>query len=163
MAATSLSKTMLKLLARLQADYTDIDFKKGDSFYWSPKNRTVTYALVSTLPDVSLWSLLHEVSHGILGHTQYKSDFELMQLEVAAWQHAQKLAKKYDIRINPDHIQDCLDTYRDWLHRRSTCPTCGTVSAQTDPKSYRCLNCKTIWHVSNSRFCRPYRRLATVK
>lgn len=154
---------MLQLLARLKADYPDITFKEGESFYWSPKDRSVTYALISTQPKLAGWSLLHEVSHGILGHTDYKSDFELVQLEVAAWQHARKLASKYKVRIDPEHIQDCLDTYRDWLHRRSTCPECGTVSIQADSRSYRCLNCSSVWHVSNSRFCRPYRRLSTAK
>lgn len=149
---------MHSLLKRLEAGYPDITFVEGESFYWSPKERSITYALVSTQPEIASWSLLHEVSHGILGHASYESDFELVQLEVAAWQHAQKLARKYDIQIDPEHIQDCLDTYRDWLHRRSTCPACHTVSLQTDSSTYRCMNCATTWHVSNSRFCRPYRR-----
>lgn len=152
---------MLALLEKLKADFPDIRFAEGETFYWSPKDSTVTYAEVSTLPEVAAWSLLHEVSHGILGHAEYKTDFELVQLEVGAWKHAGKLAKRYGIKIDPEHVQDCLDTYRDWLHRRSTCPECGTVSLQSDPRTYRCFNCRATWHVSNSRFCRPYRRLAT--
>lgn len=150
---------MLRLLSKLRADYPDIAFNEGELFYWSPKDNSVTYANVSTQPEIAGWSLLHEVSHGILGHTGYSSDFELMQLEVEAWRHARKLAKRYGITIDPEHIQDCLDTYRDWLHRRSTCPECGTVSIQSDPRTYRCMNCSATWKVSNSRFCRPYRRL----
>lgn len=153
---------MLKLLNKLRVDYPNITFTEGKSFYWSPKDNSVTFALISTQPDIADWSLLHEVSHGILGHTNYSSDFELVQLEVGAWQHAQRLGRRYGIRIDPEHIQDCLDTYRDWLHRRSTCPTCSMVSIQTDPKTYRCLNCSATWHVSNSRFCRPYRRLQSI-
>ena len=151
---------MQELLEQLRKDYPDIQFIEGKAFYWSPKDRSVTYGGASTQPLVACWSLLHEVSHGILGHTTYHSDFELMGLEVEAWQKASKLAKKYDYKISPEHIQDCLDTYRDWLHRRSTCPTCGTVSIQKDPKTYECFNCRTSWHVSSSRFCRPYRRVA---
>ncbi|CAN5454768.1 hypothetical protein BH10PAT3_BH10PAT3_5050 [soil metagenome] len=149
---------MQELLSTLATDYPDIKFVKGDIFYWSPKNSSVTYAAGSTQPEISKWSLLHEVSHGILGHKNYYSDFELMQLEVAAWQQARLLARSYGIQIDPEHIQDCLDTYRDWLHLRATCPSCGTVSAQKDPNTYECFNCRTVWHVSNSRFCRPYRR-----
>ncbi len=152
---------MQRLLNSLRADYPDIRFIEGEAFFWSPKDASVSYAKISTQPEISTWSLLHEVSHGILGHTDYKTDFELVRLEAEAWQHARKLGAKYDIKIDPEHIEDCLDTYRDWLHRRSTCPSCGTVSAQEDSKTYRCFNCKTSWHVSNSRFCRPYRRLAT--
>lgn len=150
---------MKSLLSRLRADYPEISFVEGESFYWSPSERTVTYAVVSTMPEVSKWSLLHEVSHGILGHTDYSTDFELMQLEVAAWKQAVSLGKRYKIKIDPEHIEDCLDTYRDWLHRRSTCPTCGIVSLQTDSRTYNCLNCNSTWRVSNSRFCRPYRML----
>jgi len=149
---------MQELLIQLKADYPDIKFEEGDTFYWSPKKQTVVYAPSSTQPDIARWSLLHELSHGILGHLNYSSDFDLMQLEVAAWQYAKKLAKYYDVQIDPEHIQDCLDTYRDWLHGRATCPTCGTVSVQKDPKTYQCINCQDTWNVSTSRFCRPYRR-----
>ena len=149
---------MQELLDKLAVDYPDIAFIQGDTFFWSPKRRAVTYSPGSTQPLVAKWSLLHEVSHGILGHENYRSDFELMQLEVAAWQHAKDLAKQYGLKIDPEHIQDCLDTYRDWLHGRAACPTCGTVSAQKDPQTYECFNCRAVWHVSNSRFCRPYRR-----
>ncbi|MBA2279421.1 hypothetical protein H0V99_03225 [Candidatus Saccharibacteria bacterium] len=153
---------MKKLLEQLRADYPQIAFVYGDAFYWSPQDKSVTYCESSNDPAVATWSLLHEVSHGILDHTSYKSDFELMELEVAAWHHALNLGKKYHVRIDQEHIQDCLDTYRDWLHRRSTCPTCSMVSVQKDPKSYECFNCRCVWHVSNSRFCRPYRLKKTV-
>lgn len=152
---------MQELLAKLSLDYPAITFVPGDTFFWSPGKHSVTYAAGSTQPEVSQWSLLHEVSHGILGHNRYYSDFELVQLEVAAWQQARALARQYDIKIDPEHIQDCLDTYRDWLHLRATCPTCSTVSTQKDPNTYECFNCHTSWHVSNSRFCRPYRRKST--
>lgn len=151
---------MDELLDKLKADNPNLAFVRGDSFYWSPKGRTITYAAGSTQPEIAKWSLLHEVSHGLLGHEVYRSDFELMQLEVAAWQQARALAKHYGIKIDPEHVQDCLDTYRDWLHGRAACPTCGTVSMQQDPHTYACFNCGTSWHVSNSRFCRPYRRKA---
>lgn len=152
---------MKSLLNRLEADYPEISFVEGESFYWSPNESTVTYVIVSTQPEVSKWSLLHEVSHGILGHTDYSTDFELMQLEVAAWKKAVTLGKKYGIKIDLEHVEDCLDTYRDWLHRRSTCPTCGVVSLQTSERTYKCINCDSTWRVSNSRFCRPYRMLET--
>lgn len=162
MVATNSSKIMKSLISNLERDFPDLTFIQGDTFYWTPKGKTVTYAIHSTQPEVGTWSLLHEVSHGILGHTHYETDFELVKLETEAWQHAHKLGEEYRIKIDPEHIQDCLDTYRDWLHRRSSCPVCATVSTQEDAKTYRCFNCKTIWHVSNSRFCRPYRRKAAV-
>jgi hypothetical protein len=150
------------LLERLELDYPDIRFVQGEAYYWSPQDKSVTYGQSTMQPDIASWSLLHEVSHGILNHTGYQSDFELMELEVAAWQHARTLAKHYGMKIDPEHIEDCLDTYRDWLHRRSTCPTCRTVSLQSNPETYTCFNCQTSWRVSTSRFCRPYRKIARV-
>ncbi|MDQ3065467.1 MAG: hypothetical protein M3Q36_04340 [bacterium] len=151
---------MIQLLDKLRQDYPIVKFVHGDTFYWSPKDQKVIYDPMANQPGIATWSLLHEVSHGILEHSYYHSDFELVKLEVEAWSQAEKLAKHYEITIDPEHIQDCLDTYRDWLHRRSTCPTCSVVSIQKTPNMYKCLNCTTSWRVSSSRFCRPYRRRA---
>jgi hypothetical protein len=154
---------MHELVNSLRANYPDLHFSEGAAFYWSPKDKTVYFTAVSTLELIAEWSLLHELAHAVLGHKSYADDYELVQLEVAAWQKAQKLAKKYGYEIDQNHIQDCLDTYRDWQHRRSTCPTCQTISAQADPRTYECFNCRTRWTVGPSRFCRPYRRLAASK
>lgn len=159
MAAMNWQRTALEpLLDSLRADYPDLTFVEGDVFCWSPKNRQVHYK--NSSETVCLWSLLHEVGHAILGHSSYRSDFELLSLETAAWQQAETLALKYSLAIDPDHIQDCLDTYRDWLHRRSTCPACGNRCLQTNSQAYQCFNCACEWKVSASRFCRPYRQLS---
>lgn len=84
-------------------------------------------------------------------------------MESEAWSVAAKIGRKYGVSISDEHIQNCLDTYRDWLHRRSTCPTCGTHVIQSDSNTYRCYNCQTVWHVSNRRFVRPYRKLMDQK
>jgi hypothetical protein len=76
------------------------------------------------------------------------------------WEKAKQLAESLNYTIDPDHIQDCLDTYRDWLYQRSTCPTCTNCSLQTNSRTYACFNCGTNWNVSSSRMCRPYRKLA---
>ena len=147
-----------RLLNTVRKLFPDISFEEGSSFYWSPQKRTVVHNPYSLKEEICVWSLLHETAHAILGHETYRSDFELLALEVAAWDNAKKLGKELEIAINEEHIQDCLDTYRDWLHQRSTCPTCGSVGLQHDPREYRCHNCNTVWHVTSSRFCRPYRR-----
>ncbi len=146
---------MEKVLDKLGSDFPELIFSPAKEFYWSPQDKTVYYAVSTQLSDS--WTLLHEASHGLLNHQTYTSDFELLRLEIAAWEKAKQLAKKYRIAIDTDHIEDCLDTYRDWLHKRSLCPTCGVKSLQKDERTYGCLNCDTIWHVSNNRFCRPYR------
>lgn len=130
----------------------------GSSFRWSPQDQQIVYdqQLIST--PRGKWSLFHEAGHSLLDHTTYNLDIELLYMEVAAWDKAKFLAAKLDVVIDEDHIQDCLDTYRSWLHRRSKCPVCDTNGIQKDAKLYICLNCKARWAVSNSRFCRPYRQ-----
>lgn len=147
---------MEQLLDRLRADYPSLTFCLGASFYWSPAEQIVYYT--ESARRSAPWTLLHETSHGILKHTSFTNDMELVQLEVAAWQKAKELAATYDITIDTNHIEDCLDTYRDWVHKRSLCPDCGIQSLQVDTTLYGCLNCNTSWHVSQNRLCRPYRR-----
>ena len=151
------------LLNKLKHITHDIKFSKGSSFAWSPTNRTITYPSKTTGSEVEAWSLLHEIGHALSAHTTYESDVDLLLIEVEAWEKAKEIGLKLDISIDEDHVQNCLDTYRDWLHQRSTCPRCGIVAMQTDSKTYRCHNCHNTWLVSASRFCRPYRRSAKTK
>ncbi len=146
------------LLTKISIDFPNLRLAEGPTFYWSPKDRIVYYR--NQADERAQWSLLHEVSHSLLGHTTFNSDFELLLMEVAAWDHAAKvLAPQYAIAIDDDHIQDCLDTYRDWLYQRSTCPACTNNSFQNDEYTYTCFNCDTTWRVSASRHCRPYRKI----
>jgi len=137
--------------------YPRIKLQSGESFYWSPEKELIVYNENLIDKPVGKWALFHEVAHANLGHVNYSSDLGLLKLEVAAWEEAKIIASKFRSEINEDHIQDCLDTYRDWLHRRSSCPTCGIVCMQIATTNYKCHNCKTNWVVSASRFCRPYR------
>jgi NADH pyrophosphatase NudC (nudix superfamily) len=157
---------MEKLLSQLKSLYPQLRLSAGKSFVWSPETNEVFYpqsALATKDDQRPLWSLLHETGHALLGHTTYRADFELIRLEVAAWEKARELAAELKIRIDEDHIQDCLDTYRDWLYKRSICPQCGTKSIQQDDFiHYRCYNCHATWRVSPSRFARAYRKRKNV-
>lgn len=146
-----------KLLKDVQPLLNNVTLLAGETFLWSPKDKTVVYSPLKLAEQTGQWSLLHEIAHATLGHHTYDSDFELLQLEVAAWKEAKQLASSLQIEVDDNYIEDCLDTYRDWLHQRSTCPTCGSVGLQHGPREYRCHNCLSVWHVSSSRFCRPYR------
>lgn len=150
---------MQKLLKTLQKDFPQVTFAPGETFSWSSRKQTVNFPLIPPNAAHAAWSLLHEMGHALLGHTTYQSDFELVKLEAAAWDKAAELGKKYGHLIDVDHIQDCLDTYRDWLHQRSTCPKCLITSLQRDMHTYCCYNCNTQWRVSRSKLCRPYRLL----
>ncbi len=130
---------------------------EGETFYWSPAEEVVYYRPDNTTDEGS-WALLHETGHALLKHTKYYSDIELVLMEVEAWEEAKSMAKDMKITIDEDHIQDCLDSYREWLHKRSLCPQCELSGIQLDVKTYTCIFCQEKWNVSSDRFCRPYRR-----
>ncbi len=149
---------MDNLLVKLRSVYPSIGFEPGPRFSWSPAKNQVIYKFdYDTKDSMAIWSLFHELAHATLGHSTYKSDFELLSLEAAAWHKARELAQAYKYKVSADHIEDCLDTYRDWLYQRSTCPQCTSCSLQIDSKTYCCFNCGGTWRVSASRLCRPYR------
>jgi len=148
---------MQQLITKLQAAFPQLTFSAGQQFYWSPETQEIFYKEHGN-NDQARWSLLHETGHALLEHTSYRADFELLKLEVAAWEKARSLAADHGIEIDEDHIEDCLDTYRDWLYKRSICPTCSAKCLQQDDhRYYRCFNCHTVWRVTASRFCRAYR------
>ncbi len=162
MAVMSTSvKTSKNLISQLRADFPEFSLKKGSRDHWSPRSNTITYKGSSSSAETQ-YGILHELAHAKLGHTNYGSDFELLKMESLAWDLAAKIGKKYGVKIPEDYIQNCLDSYRDWLHARSACPTCGVNVLQKDPRNYKCFNCGTQWSVTAGRFVRPY-RLTNIK
>ncbi len=148
---------MLELINQLQLIYPTLKYSAAKKFYWSPEANEIFYNSKAKGKKAE-WSLLHETGHALLGHRNYQADFELIKLEIAAWEKAKQVASKVSLEIDEEHIQDCLDTYRDWLHKRSICPTCTNKSLQQgDFVHYRCFNCHTVWRVSADRFTRAYR------
>lgn len=145
------------LLSKLQRQLPAIKFIEATTFYWSPQTSSIYMNSGNLENKDGQWALLHEAAHAMLDHKSYQTDAGLLMLEVAAWQTAQQISRKLGITIDKTHIQDCLNTYRDWLYARSTCPTCTLNSLQIDETTYLCLNCSARWSVSHSRFCRPYR------
>jgi hypothetical protein len=138
------------LLARLRSDFPGLTFTQGDTFHWSPDEKTVYYPpnYAENAPQ-----LLHEAAHGVLGHRQYENDLGLIKLEREAWNKATALGASYGISFDPEEIEDALDSYREWLHARSTCPRCHQNGLQTTPDTYACLICDQQWHVNDARTC----------
>lgn len=137
-------------ISRIKADFTKYKFVLNDSFCWHPEDKEIDHRPLDSIQ--AIWSLIHELAHANLGHSHYSSDVELVSLEALAWHHAKVLAIKYDIKINNDYIEDNLDTYRDWLHKRSLCPNCDHSGLQNQ-KTYNCLNCRSIWSANEARIC----------
>lgn len=130
MAVTTLSSTTRKFIKNLVKDYPDFKIERGATEHWSPKSNTITFSPSQT-PEHIRFGILHELAHALLGHTNYQSDFELLKMESQAWHLASKIGLKYGVTISEDHIQNCLDTYRDWLHRRSQCQLAACTCYKT--------------------------------
>lgn len=142
------------LLRQLQQDFPATSFEIDEIFHWSCEAQTIYY---NELNDDPIWSLLHELGHMNHGHDRYSSDGALIRMEIEAWDSAQQFGANYGVTIDEDHIQDCMDSYRFWQHKRSTCPTCTLNGVEVSSGSYRCINCRTQWQVGDDRFCRVYR------
>jgi hypothetical protein len=141
---------MSSLIHKLKTTYTTIKFTEAREFSWSPSTRTVFY-----IPGKAHGThlLLHELSHALLDHREYRRDIELVAMETAAWEKAKELAKEYNVRIIEHVVQDHLDTYREWLHARSTCPRCSANGYQAEAFKYECAACSHKWRVNEARLC----------
>lgn len=148
------------LLSQIKRDFPNFSFATGDSFSWSPKNQTIIYPSLGSNADIA--QLFHELSHGILNHSTYSRDITLIDMERTAWEYAVRtLAPAYgfSLAMNDAVVQNALDSYRIWLHERSTCPECAAVGIETSKQQYRCLHCQTEWRVNEAKQCqlRRYR------
>jgi len=163
MAVTSTPK-INSVFKRIVSDFLSLTFEEGDNFHWSASRRIITHPEISELDD--LYQLLHEVGHANLNHDNYRSDAELIDMELAAWNYAaKKLAPRYGLTLSVDDdiVQDSLDSYREWLHARSTCPECGSVGIEEAADNYSCFACRSKWSVNEARSCqlRRYKKQNT--
>ncbi len=147
------------LIDRLQHDFPDFLFTPTNEFRWSFTQKTIFY---DPLGETAL--LLHELAHALLGHADYTRDIQLIEMERDAWQYAkQKLFAIYGLEATDDEAENALDTYRDWLHARSTCPQCESTGVQIKESLYKCLACMTKWQVNDARICALRRYIVTQK
>ena len=142
------------LLSELRKNFPTILFETGDDFRWSPSTQTVFYKQDST----EVATLLHETAHAILNHTSYQHDIDLIHLEREAWNKTAELGKQFDVHIDDESVETALDTYRDWLHARSLCPTCRQNGVQASESTYTCVICGQQWSVNDARSCGLKRR-----
>ncbi len=127
-------------LERLKVAYPELKFRDGTKFAFRPPK---TIVLGPLEPFYELL-ILHEVSHATLKHKSFKMDIERLKMEVDAWEKAKELANRYGVEVNEDLIQNELDTYRDWLHKKSRCPKCGLTRFQTSNRQYHCPRCENF-------------------
>lgn len=144
----------------LLKNFPDLNFVAGMFFMWSPVQDTIYYDPKRLNTNDGKLALLHEIGHAQLGHRFYKYDMELLQMEMEAWDVVRKLAPRFDLAVDEDHIKRCIATYDGWLSKRATCPDCENFSLQKDYSHYACFACGSRWKV-NERLDRRVKRTIT--
>ena len=128
------------LLARLRADYPNLEFLAGERFLFHPP-ATIYYEVNSD----DYLSLLHELGHALIDKTDYNQDVELLQIESAAWAKAKELCAKYHLAFDESYAESRLDSYRDLLHYNSLCPNCALNGYEDEHQTYHCPLCGASW------------------
>ena len=128
------------LLARLRADYPNLEFLAGERFLFHPP-ATIYYEVNSD----DYLSLLHELGHALIGQNDYNQDVELLQIESAAWAKAKELCAKYHLTFDESYAESRLDSYRDLLHYNSLCPNCSLNGYEDEHQTYHCPLCGASW------------------
>ena len=136
------------LIENLRADFPQFNFVAGEDFHWNFETQTIFF---TDSPDFEA-QILHELGHALNSHANFEMDVQLLQMEVEAWQTAREISKKYGIKISDDLVENHLDTYRDWLHKRSLCPNCLVNGFQQTDLNYKCPACRAVWQTNDSRF-----------
>lgn len=128
------------LLARVRTDYPDLRFREGAKFAFRPPR---TIVVGPEEPHAELL-LLHELGHAVSGHRDFTTDVARLRMEAEAWAAARRLAGEYDVEFDEEVAQGELDSYREWLHRRSRCRKCGLTRYQTPDGVYHCPLCENL-------------------
>lgn len=131
---------MQDLVEKLKVDFPDYKYKIGKKFLFRYPR---TIEMGPDEPNSELL-LLHELGHAILRHQDFKTDVERLKMEAEAWEKARELAKRYGLNFEEEFVQDELDTYRDWLHKKSRCPKCGLTRFQDADGTYHCPRCENL-------------------
>lgn len=127
-------------LDRLRGDFPELRLRDGVKFLFRPP-RTVHY--VVNEPNAELL-LLHEIGHALCGHREFATDIERLRCEREAWTQARKLCARYGVEYDEEVVEGELDSYREWLDKKSRCPGCGLTRFQTPDGVYHCPKCEVV-------------------
>lgn len=154
-ASTSKDINFDQLLNKVISEYPDISFVEGEYFSWNHDKNSISYNKNS---ESAVADLLHELGHIESDHINYSSDMSLLKKELEAWDNAKEIAEKFSISISENYINECIESYRLWIHKRSLCPKCFQNGLEISEKNYRCINCDHKWKVSSSQDSRVYKK-----
>ena len=136
-----LNEKNLAFLETLKSTYPNFSFKPGPKFLFRPK-KTIHY--VESNDNFRLL-LLHELSHALLGHFSYSKSLERLQIERDAWAKTRELCEQFSVNFDEDVAESELNTYRDWLHQKTLCKTCGLSCLEVNSESLYCPFCQKYY------------------
>ncbi|MBR3320251.1 hypothetical protein IKG20_03035 [Candidatus Saccharibacteria bacterium] len=139
-----LSNKNTSFLESIKTAYPKFSFLPGRKFLFRPP-KTIYY-LESN--ENFRFLLLHELSHAVLGHFTFEKSLERLQLERDAWEKTRELCKTYDVPFDESLAEEELDTYRDWVHKKTLCKTCGLTCLEVSPESLYCPFCQKFYKKS---------------
>lgn len=139
--------------------YSQYRFLPAGFFSYDAADEVINYDPDRLHKPIGKISLLHEISHCELGHFHYRFDIELLMMEVAAWHYTKKLAKIHGLKLDNVYIQDCIESYDNWVNQRGTCPVCNNFCIEQQENIFDCFVCNTRWQVSNEPQKRVVRKI----
>jgi hypothetical protein len=143
---------------RITLAFPNLSFVSAQTFMWSAHKKIVFFDPKRVKTPKGIMGLLNEIGHATLEHQNFEYDIDLLKMEVGAWQKAQKIGHGFEIVISPKHIDECLESYRLWIFKRSRCPQCQNTGIQINATNYRCFMCANVWRVArNCSSTRPRR------
>lgn len=146
------------LLDSLKSDFSELKFETTEGFKWDAASGTVFLGWKGRVGQKNALLGLHELAHAVLKHEDYEYDIELVRMEAEAWERVKTdFCDRYGVIWDEELAQGEIDTYRDWLYKRSLCPTCGRNGWQSGKNKYRCV-CGYSWGVNEDKFKRIYRK-----
>ena len=127
-------------LAAVKNKFPDFRFKTGRKFMFRPP-RTIFIGPEEEGDEILL---LHELGHAILGHRDFNMNVQRLKMEMEAWEKARELAEEFGVPIEEDKIETELDTYRNYVDKKSRCPKCGLARYETPDGQYHCPRCENF-------------------
>lgn len=124
----------------LKKIYPNVIFRSGSRFRFHPP-KTIYY--VSSAENFKLL-ILHELGHALINKNDYKTDIERLKIEQKAWTKAKEITISLNLDFDESFAEQKLDSYRDWLHKKSTCKKCGLTRFETPDGVYHCPHCDLL-------------------
>ena len=115
----------------------ELEFVAGGYFAYNAADEVVYFIEDHLDMEQGRLALLHEVSHALLGHFHYGSDYELLFMEVLAWHKTKNLAPRFGLELDDLFVRECINSYDRWLTDRASCPDCNNLCLPKSGHDFR--------------------------